>query len=153
LIFDWELQELVDFMRAKLIFPLLALGALALIWFLPVLMQHRFDATRIPALDSRNPATIDLTVRLEHVGSLTNTEPLMSLLRAGKHVHSHLCVFQGTLSFHFPNGDSNGVAILPGHTNANYEFVCSIGYYAIPRSAFMHTLAQAGAETNLIPTK
>jgi len=57
------------------------------------------------------------------------------------------------LSFHYSNGDSNRIYILPGHTNANYEFVCSNGYYAIPRSAFMNTLAQVGVDTNHIPTK
>jgi hypothetical protein len=140
-------------MRTKIIIALVAVNVIALLWFLPVLMQPRFDASRKAALDTRIPATVDLTIGGEHIASMTNAEPLMSLLRGGKHVHSHRCVFQGALSFHFSNSDSNGVAILPGHTNANYEFVCSNGYYAIPRSAFMNTLAQAGVDTNLIPTK
>ena len=140
-------------MRLRLFIPLLAFGAIAAMWFLPVLMQPQFDADRKPALDSRSPATIDLTIRLEHIATLTNTEPLMSLLRGGRHVRNHRCSFQGTLSFQFPGGDSNGVAILPGHTNASYEFVCSNGYYAVPRAAFMHTLTFAGVDTNRIPTK
>jgi hypothetical protein len=140
-------------MRAKVIIALLVWGGIALISLLPLLMHRRLDASRKPALDARNPATVDLSINHEHIVSMTNAEPLMSLLRGAKHVHSHLCVFQGTLSFHFSNGDSNGVAILPGHTNANYEFVCSNGYFAVLRSAFMNTLAQAGVDTNLIPTK
>lgn len=140
-------------MRTKIIIALVIVGVIAILWFLPVLMQPRFDARRKPALDARNPATIDLTVRLEHVATITNTESLMSLLRAGKHVPNHRCGFPGILSFHFSDGASNGVYILPGHTNANYEFRCSNGFYAVPRSAFMNTLALAGVDTNLIPTK
>ncbi len=141
-------------MRSKLIVTLLGLGAFVLLSFLPgLLLRINFDSHRKPALDARDPVAIDLTIRLEHVATLTNTVPLMSLLRSGKHVHSHLCTFQGTLSFHFANGESNRVDILPGHTNANYEFVCSNGYFAIPRGAFMNTLAQAGVDTNLLPMK
>jgi hypothetical protein len=140
-------------MRAKVIIPLLAVGGITLMWFFPVLIQPRYDASRKPALDTRTPVTVDLTMRSEHIATITNAEPLMSLLRVGKHVHSHMCTFQGTLSFHFLNGDSNRVDILPGHTNANYEFVCSNGYYAIPRTAFLNTLAQSGVDTNRIPTK
>ncbi len=140
-------------MRPRIIIPVVAFGALAFLWFLPTLMQPRFDAVLKPALDPRPPETIDLSVRLEHVATLTNAEPLMSLLRAGRHVRNHRCSFQGTLGFHFSGGDSNGVAILPGHTNANYEFRCSNGYFAVRRDAFMNTLALAGVDTNRIPTK
>ena len=133
--------------------PLVVFGALVVLWFLPLWMQPRFDAGLKPALDLRSPETVDLTVRLEHVATLTNAEPLMSLLRAGTHVRNHRCSFQGTLGFHFPGGESNGVAILPGHTNADYEFRCSNGYFAVRRDAFMNALALAGVDTNRIPTK
>jgi hypothetical protein len=140
-------------MRLKLLIALLPIVAIAVIWFLPILMRPRFDADRKPTLDSRSPATIDLAIRLEHIATLTNTDSLMSLLRGGKHVRNHMCSFQGTLSFQFPGGDSNRVAILPGHTNASYEFVCANGYYAVPRAAFMATLASAGVDTNKIPIR
>jgi len=140
-------------MRSRLVISLIAFGVFAGLWFRPLLMQPRFDAGLKPALDSRSPESVDLTVRLEHVATLTNTEPLMSLLRAGNHVPNHLCSFEGVLGFHFSGGDSNGVAILPGHTNANYEFRCSNGYFAVPRDAFMKALAVAGVDTNRIPTK
>jgi len=140
-------------MRSNFIILLVAFGALAVMWFLPLLMQPRFDTRLKPDLDPRTPEAIDLSIRREHVATLTNAEPLMSLLRAGTHVHNHRCSFQGTFDFHFSGGASNGIAILPGHTNANYEFRCSNGYFAVRRDAFMNALALAGVDTNCIPTK
>jgi hypothetical protein len=77
----------------------------------------------------------------------------MSLLRGGRHVHSHRCAFEGRLSFHYAEGGDADVYILPGHKDVNYEFVCTNGYYAVPRAEFMSALALAGADTNQVPMR
>ena len=99
------------------------------------------------------PTSIDLIIRNQKLATLTNTEALMSLIRKGWRVPAHRCTARGRLVLHLGNENTAEMSILPGHTRTNYEIICTRGYLAVPRSAFLSVLASAGVETNRIPLK
>jgi hypothetical protein len=104
-----------------------------------------------PVLGTGNPTSIDLLIAGEKT-VITNTEKLVSLMRAGRSTDEHMCTIPGRMFFHYADGTTQEVDILPGHTGTNYEFICSNGYFAVSRDAFLSSLASAGAPTNRIPT-
>ena len=104
-----------------------------------------------PDLGSRDPTSIDLLVRGDKVAVITNTTALMSLLRTGWAVDAHKCSIPGRMFLHYPEGTNDEIDILPGHKGTNYEFICANGNFAVPRAAFLRSLASAGVDTNLIP--
>ncbi len=114
---------------------------------------QRPDPKKRATFEGRNPVSADLLIQGEHVGSLTNLDALMSLLRTGRPVQQHRCSYPGILDLRFPGGDTNRVSLRPGHTNANYEFHCSEGLFAVSRKDFMCVLAASGVDTNRIPTR
>jgi hypothetical protein len=114
---------------------------------------QQLDHNKRPTFEGRNPVSADLLIKGEHVASLTNLDALMSLLRTGRPAREHSCSYLSILDLRFPDGNTNWVALRPGHTDTNYEFHCSEGLFAVPRKEFMYVLAAAGVNTNLIPTR
>jgi hypothetical protein len=139
-------------MLSQFLIPLLGVVLMAAS-IAPVWLGQRTDSKKKPALEGLNPAWIDMSLGLEQAATITNPEPLMSLLRTGRAVRQHRCSYAGQFTLRFTNGTSARVLFRPGHTNDNYEFTWTNGLFAVPRSNFMATLALAGVNTNEIPTK
>jgi hypothetical protein len=127
--------------------------ALALFIVIPAWPNLRGPDKRKPALRNDDPTVIELLVNRETLGKLTNTSAIMSVMQRGRHVRSHMCQFRGSLILRYADGAETDVPILPGHTNAAYEFVCTNGYFAVPRDSFLSALASAGVDTNKIPLR
>ncbi len=82
----------------------------------------------------------------------TNAENLIAVMQAGRATAEHSCTIPGQMFLHYADGSTAEVDILPGHVSTNYEFICSNGYFAVPRATFLASLAEVGVPTNRIPT-
>ncbi len=99
-----------------------------------------------PALDARIPISIDLLVDGAKLGTVTNTLPLVSLLRQGDFVPPHPCAARGEFVLRYGAGDQVHVTLRPGHADARFEFAVAGKGYSVERKRFMAILKSEGID-------
>lgn len=106
-----------------------------------------------PVFPEQRPESIDLIIADECVGTVTNTEAVMSVLRQGRSTRPHACTATGWLVLHYNGREDMRVVILPGHSESNYEFVSDTGNFTVPRPAFISALTSEGIDEKKLLTE
>jgi len=76
---------------------------------------------------------------------------LIEVMQEARSSSEHQCVDSGSLMFHYRDGQSLQVGILPGHHKSRYEFRYDHKLYSLPRSRFLEALESSGIDISKIP--
>ena len=136
--------------------------ALFLMLFLFVFVSHQYPWLfgSKPAFRSEIPVAIDLSfsdwsemkdIQLKTIDSAPSCASILGVFRGARSSSEHKCVNAGSLTFHYRDGQSLQLGILPGHHSSRYEFRYNHVLFSLPRSRFLEALQSAGIDISKVP--
>ena len=140
---------------APLVFIICGLVSISIVFYIQ---------NRSPKFSGSTPNSIDISIRTpfsEDDGSklvietsitkLPACKLLFDLLRRARVSKEHKCLHIGSISIHFPDGQTDRLEVLPGHDTSRYEFRFGGRMYSLPREELYHALQAGGVDTSKMP--